>query len=399
MVDKIPDLQFPYETSIEGLLNAIIIQKAPNKFDIVFPELRTNGSIYNIVRAVRVIEFDWQQGTFSEVGSYPIPSELGFNIPQLFRYGIGYDLDNDRILLLLGEWDGTHMWPSTTKAKVIAINRSLDSHEVIIDDVFALLQQVVSEAHHVGYCGNCYIINGLGALVCTGYTAPGVECAFHAVSTDGGVTWEPRHSNDRYDYGHQKLEPFWDGDTFMGFLVEGHGTNCLWIKTDGSYEANTPGGAYTIEPVYDMLNNEVIWLEWGSGTGAVQHIWYASPSSPFSANDVTPSGTITDAEGNTIDLATICKLEANIITLNGVGYLLFVAERGGIPFPEERRIICTPLPVRSGNTYELLTYSGGDRIGGRVGQAAAVAEYIRTFDISSKKPLPDPLINIPLFPS
>jgi len=388
MVSKLPDLQFPNETSIEGLLDAILIQKSANKFDIVFPELRTNGQIYNIVRSIKVMEFDWQQGTFTEIGTYQLPTNIGLNVPQLFRGGIGYDLDNDRILLALGEWDGSSMEPISTTVKIVAINRSLDGHEVVIDDLLSLVRQAVTDADEIRYYASCYIINGLGAIVAGVYSA-GAERAWHAVSTDGGQTWTSRHSNDRYDYIHELIEPFWDGDTFMGYLVEGHGTNCLWIKTDGSYEANSPGGTFTIEPIYDMLNNEVIWTEWGSATGAVQHIWYASPSTPFNATDVTPSGTLTDAEGNSIDLSTVSKLDGHIVMVGGVGYLLFGGSRDGVP-SGERRIICTQLPVRSGNTYELLTYSAGDIIKYIVG----LRFIVRAFDLSSKKPLPCPLINV-----
>jgi len=388
MVLKIPDLQFPYETSIPGLMNAILIQKSANLFDIIFPEMRTNGTIYNIVRAVKVVEFDWAQGTFTEVGSYQLPSDIGLNVPQLFNRGVGYDLDNDRILLALGEWNGSSTTPVTSTAKIIAINRSLDAHEVLIDDLLALVKQAIPDADELRSYACCFIINGLGAIIAGVYSA-GAERAWHAVSTDGGATWESRHSNDRYDYIHEGLEPFWDGDTFMGYLVEGHGTNCLWIKTDGSYEANSPGGAFSIVPVYDMVDNEVIWLEWGSATGAVQHIWYAPPSAPFNATDVTPSGTLTDAEGNTIDLATANKIKGIIVNVGGVNYLLIRVFRGGLPTGEPR-IICTQLPVRSGNTYELLTYSGGDRILDPDG----IGYYIRAFDLSSKKPLPCPLINV-----
>jgi len=388
MVLKVPDLQFPYETSIAGLMNAILIQKSANKFDIIFPELRTNGQIYNIVRAVKVVEFDWAQGTFTEVGSYPLPAELGFNVPQLFFGGVGYDLDNDRILISLGEWDGSSTSPFTTNAKIIAINRSLDGHEVIIDDLLSLVQQAVTDADQIRSYAHCFIINGLGAIVAGVYSA-GNERAFHAVSTDGGATWTPYHVVGVSDFIRQRLEPFWDGDTFMGYLVEGHGTNSMWIKTDGSYEVGNPGGLFTTEPIYDMLNNEVIWLEWGSATGAVQHIWYAPPSSPFEATDVTPSGSITDAEGNTIDLSTVLKEGGAIVSVGGVGYLLFKGVRGGLP-EGEWRIICTQLPVRSGNTYELLTYSAGDRIL----RALGVRYYVRAFDLSSKKPLPCPIFNV-----
>jgi len=346
--------------------------------------MRTNGQIYNIVRSIKVIEFDWQQGTFTEVGSYPLPTDIGLNVPQLFGRGVGYDLDNDRVILVLGEWNGSSSFPITSTAKIIAINRSLDAHEILIDDLLSLVKQAVTDADELRFYASCFIINGLGAIVAGVYSG-GSERAWHAVSTDGGATWTSRHSNDRYDYIHQDLEPFWDGDTFMGFLVEGHGTNCLWIKTDGSYEANSPGGLFTIEPIYDMLNNEVIWIEWGSATGATQHIWYASPSTPFTANDATPSGSLTDLEGNSIDLATVNKSLGHIITVGGVGYLLFKGHRGGVP-SGEFRLIATQLPVRSGNSYEILSYSGGDRI--------RDSPRIRTFDLSSKKPLPNPLYNI-----
>ena len=295
--------------------------------------------------------------------------------------------------LVLGEWDGSHDTPVTSTAKVIAINRSLDGHEVIVDDLLSLARQAIPDADSIRAEAHAFIVNGLGAIVASVYTGTGDvegETAWHAVSTDGGQTWESRHSNDRYDYKHHHLEPFWDGNTFMGYLVEGHGTNCLWIKTDGSYEANAPPGLFTIEPVYDMLNNEVLWIENGSGTGAVQHIWYAPPSAPFNATDVTPTGTITDDEGNTIDLSITWKTCGNIVMVGGVGYLTCIAcYQGGIPHGEYR-VICTQLPVRSGNTYELLRYSGGDRIP----PVPAGALVIRCFDLSSKKPLPSPIFNI-----
>ena len=389
MVLKVPDLQFPNETSIEGLYSCVLIQKSPNKFDIVFPEYRTNGQIYNIIRSVKVVEFDWQQGTFTELGSYMLPSDIGLNVPQLFKNGVGYDLDNDRILLVLGEWNGSSLAPVTSNAKIIAVNRSLDAHEVLIDDLLSLVKQAVPDADELRENASCFIVNGLGAIV-AGVRSGGAERAWHAVSTDGGSTWESRHSNDRYDYQHEGLEPFWDGDTFMGFLATGHGTNSLWIKTDGSYEANSPGGSFTTVPIYDMLNNEVIWTETGSATGAIQHIWYAPPSSPFNATDVTPTGTITDDEGNTIDLSLVWKMRPHIVMVGGIGYLAFIGCCQGGLGPSDYRVICTQLPVRSGNTYELLRYSGGDVIP----LVPAGAIFIRAFDLSSKKPLPSPIYNI-----
>jgi len=379
--------QIPFKASIKGFVQGILIKKSSTKYEVFFPELLSNGTINVITRNLLAKEFDWASGSFTDIGSYSIEEITGFANPILFMPAVGYDFDNDRVLLVIGEWDGSSQWPITTQAKLIAINRDLSGHEVLIDDIVALVKSVVTDVDQIRYHAHAFIHSGLGALIVGAY-AGSSERSVIIVSTDGGQTWNAVHANSRYDYVQEELEPIWDGDTFLGFLTEGHGTNSHWIKTDGSIQAGAPGGLFTTEPIYDPINNKVIWIEWGSETGATQYVWIADPNTPFSATDVTPSGTITDNEGNSIDLATVNKKDGHIFTDGVNNKFVFEGYRGGIPSGEVRWF-AVDLPVSSGSTYDLVVDdAGNDRFGGIPG----TRRYIRAIDPSAKKLIPTPIL-------
>ncbi|RLG81366.1 MAG: hypothetical protein DRO40_09785 [Thermoprotei archaeon] len=379
--------QIPFKASIKGFIQGILIKKSSTKYEVFFPELLDNGTIKTISRNLLAKEFDWSSGTFTDIGSYSIETASGYSNPISFAPTIGYDFDNDRILLVIGEWDGSSTYPRTTNAKLIAIDRDLSGHEVLIDDILSLVKNAAADADQLRSFGHAFIHSGLGALIAGAYAGDS-ERSVIIVSTDGGQTWNAIRANSRYDYVQERLEPIWDGDTFLGFLTEGHGTNSHWIKTDGSIEAGAPGGLFTTEPIYDMINNKVIWIEWGSGTGDVQHVWVADPSTPFTATDVTPSGTITDNEGNSINLATVNKLYGNIFT-DGENYkLVFVGYRGGIP-ESETRLIAVDLPVSSESIYDLIVDDAGND---RFGTYPGFRPIIRAIDPSAKKLIPTPIL-------
>lgn len=376
----------PYSSSIPGLLLALLFKKSSTKYDVVYPELLSNGTIDVITRKLMVKEFDVIEGTFNDIGTYDIDSASGYANPISFRSNIGYDFDNDRILLVIGEWDGSSTDSITTKAKLIAISRDLSEHQVLIDDILALVKTVVSDADNLRYFGQAFIHSQLAVLVAGVYSGS-YERSVIIVSTDGGESWEVIRANSRYDFIQQRIEPIWDGSTFIGFLTEGHGTNSHWIKTDGTVVAGSPGGLFTTEPIYDPVNNKVIWIEWGGATGATQHIWIADPASPFDASDVTPTGTITDNEGNSIDLSTVCKIGGIIYSDGQRNKFMFNTYRGGVP-SGEKRIIATDLPIHEDNEYDIVVDSNNnDRW-----KAFVFNPYIRAIDIASKKIVTSPLI-------
>jgi len=379
--------QIPYKSTLPGFPYGLLVKKSSAKYLVFYPEVLDNGTIRAIARDLVAKEFDWSAGAFTDVGRYSIESATKYANPIVFGYGIGYDFDNDRILLVVGEWDGVSKYQITTRAKLVAINRDLSGHDVLIDDILALVKQAASDVDEIRYYGHAYIHSKLGAVVVGAYAA-GAERSVVIVSTDGGETWSAVRANARYDFIQERLEPFWDGDAFMGFLTEGHGTNSLWIKTDGSIRAGAPGGLYTTEPIYDMINNQIIWIEWGSGLGDVQRIWVASPRAPFDAVDVTPGGTLTDNEGNSIDLSRVCKIDGVIFTDGKNNKFVFQAYRGGIP-EGESRIIATDLPVQSGNAYDIVEDSDGSDVAVRI---TAMRNIVRAVDPATRKLIPVPII-------
>ena len=384
------DLQFPYEISIPGLYEAIVIKKTANKYDIVFPVCEEAGNIRTLVKKVKVIEFNRQTGEFTEVGSYPLDF-LGFYAPHLASGGVGYDLDNDRIILGIGEGDPSKSTLSTTNMKIVAVNRSLDGHEILIDDLFSLLKSERPSAQYIQLYGSCYIINSLGVIATRFYDVVDTTsrvCGYLGISTDGGETWA-WHID--LEYQNLRVEPFWYGTTFQGYLIARE-VYPIWVKNDGTY-TEMPYSLWTFtEVTYDMINDEIIYHAQLAANGYMRKTSSSNPIPPSSGDleDITPSGTITNEEGATIDL-TRCRKELGIIVeINGQNYLVFIITQT-VNSTVYRHLLVTTLPVSAGNTYELVHYSGGDLIDFLY---TSHMNLIRAFDISTKRAIPSPLVNI-----
>lgn len=390
----VEDYKFSHMQNISGMVHGLVLKKTARKYEIIYPELLDNGTVRCISRNLVRMEFDKGTGEFKEIIRYNIESFSGLTTPLSFRNNIGYDFDNDRILVILGEWDGTsNDAVGVTIAKLIAIDREAGTYEILINDLLGLISGTITGVDELRYYASAVQYNGLLVVVVGTYSA-GSEVSTIIISTDGGATWSVINANTRYNYIQEDVIPFLDGDVFMGFLTEGHGTNSHWIKPDGSIVAGAPSGtAYTTEPCYDPINNKVIWGEWGSTTGAVQHIHVADPSDPFgTATDVTPTGTLTDSVGNSLDLSTLQK--SNIHILDN-GKMIFISWLYNVA-SSESRIVMTDTPPRAGGVYELvLTPTGSDRFTRDYVPAYRNRVKLKCYDLASKKATTLPLIIAP----
>ena len=300
---------------------------------------------------------------------------------------MGYDFETDEILIVLGEWDGSSNKLYTTTAKLLAIKRDFSNVRVLHDDLFSLAQNAAADAtrietfaHFIGYGGKIAGVLGVWAN-----TAERSVLALY-----DGTSWSAARANYVYDYVQERVEPIWDAeDNFLGWLTEGHGTNMQWIKySDLSVQAAVPSGpSFTIEPIYDMINHKIIILEWGSVTGAKQYIFVSDPDPDNGytiLTDVTPTGSITDAEANSIDLNTVNKERGLIFSDGANTWLVFGGTRGGLPTGEHRIIRVELGQYNDPTKYDVLADpTGNDRYW--------IRGYIRAIDPVNKLFVPTPL--------
>jgi len=332
-------MQYSSDLATRGLL---AFRLSAHLYELVWAEVLTNGIAEYIVRKLKKVTVDFsvsppQWGSVSEI-DVATPSGLS-NPIVAYCYVLGYDFENDEILIALGEWNGSSAYLESTTVKLLAVKRDFSNVTVLHDDLFSLVQtaaadatKIRSYAHFMGYGGK--IVGALGVY------ANGDERSV-VILYDGSV-WSAVRANDAYDYIQEKVEPIWDTeDNFIGWLTEGHGTNTQFIKyPELTVTAKPPAGTlFTTEPIYDMLNHKVIFIEWGSATGDTQHVLVADPDPTdgyANLTDVTPTGTITDNEANSIDLNTVNKAHGLIFSDGVNTWLVFVGTRGGIPTDKTR---------------------------------------------------------------
>jgi len=244
-------------------------------------------------------------------------------------------------LIALGEWDGVSTYLNSTTVKLLAVKRDFSNVTVLHDDLLSLAQTVAADVTRIK---SFVHFMGYGGKIAGTIAAYANDTERSVIALYDGAAWSAVRANDAYDYVQEEIEPIWDAEgNFIGWLTEGHGTNTQFIKyPELTVTAKPPSGTlFTTTPIYDMVNHKVVFIEWGSSTGAKQAILVADPDPTdgyTNLTDVTPTGTITDNEGNSIDLETVNK-EPGFIFSDGVNtWLVFGAARGGLPAGQARVI-------------------------------------------------------------
>jgi len=369
-------------------VTATLFKTGAYTYEVIYPELLDNGTTHYICRNLkkRVIDFSSSPPTWGSESSIAVDTPSGLSNPIMSsKCPLGYNFETDELLFVLGEWDGTSTLLSTTTAKLIAVKRDFSSVSVLHDDLLTLAQSAISDAETIRYYATA---SGYGdKIVCIvgTYSDTGTENERSCIILYDGTSWSAVHANTRYDSLQEDIEPIWDAsDNFLGWLTEGHGTNSHFISyPDLSITAGAPGGLFTTEPIYDPVNHKIIWIEWGSATGATQHIWIADPTDPFTATDVTPSGTKTDNEGHSIDLNVDCKSDGSIFSDGTKNWLVMKIYDN--PDREFYRAMKVTLGSYSdaGEWDFIADPSGSDQI--------TIQNAVRTINPSTKLLIPNPL--------
>jgi len=366
----------------------ILFKTGAYTYEMIYPEQLDNGTCRHICRNLkkRVIDFSTSPPTWGSESSIAVDTPSGFTNPVMpVRCPLGYDFETDEILLVLGEWDGTSTRLWTTSAKLLAIKRDFSNVTVLHNDLFALAQSVIADTAHISRYVSFYGYGGKIVGVLSIFSNTGIPNERSCIILYDGTSWSAVHADSRYDYMQERVEPIWDAsDNFLGWLTEGHGTNSHFISyPDLSITAGSPGGVFTTEPVYDPINHQVVWIEWGSATGDTQHIWTADPTNPFSATDVTPTGTKTDNEGHTIDLNVDQKANGSIFSDGTNNWLVVMI----VDNP-----VVNPVRAMKVNLGEYSNANAWDFIGDPTGvDTYWLAGHFRTIDPVNKLFLPSPL--------
>lgn len=311
-------IQMQYEYTLPTL-EALMFKTGTMQYEVIYPEQLDNGTTKFICRKLkkRTVDFSVSPPTWGSETEIDIGTPSGFTNPIIGGHEkLGYNFETDEILIPLGEWDGSSEYMDVTEAKLLAVKRDFSSVTVIQSDLFSLVKSAISDATRIYFSLQFWGYGGKIAGIAQVYADSGSGAERSCIILYDGSSWSAVHANSRYDYVQQAIEPIWDaGNNFLGWLTTGHGTNSHRISyPDLTITAGYPGGLFTTEPIYDPINHKVIWIEWGSSTGATQNIWVAEPTDPFNATNVTPSGSITDNEGNTINLAVECKAKGAVFS-------------------------------------------------------------------------------------
>jgi len=381
------DYTFGLSQSIPTL-GGIMLKVGEKLYELIYPKLLVDDVTFLNCKyiAKREVDFSTSPPTIGSEELFDIESASGISNPVVpYRAHLGYDADNDRILVFVGNKSGNTGGGAFAGStiKLLSIARDFSGYSVEINDVLSLVKSAYSGIDKILYYAHAWRVSGLGVAAVDTYAG---SSEISVILKDTGSGWVAERHNERYDFVQERVEPIWDGSTFLGFLTEGHGTNSLWVKTDGSVQAGAPGGLFTTEPVYDPINNQVIWIEWGSETGATQHIWTAPPSNPFNATDKTPSGTLTDNEGNSVNLATCNKENGHILSDPFGSKLIMSAYRGGLPSGVSRTL---SVDLSISNPELVYDPSGSDKI--------TPNGILRCFDLTANKVSPVPLVIVQIW--
>jgi len=377
-------MQYEYELPT---ITATMFKTGAYTYEVIYPEFLDNGTAQYIVRKLkkRTLDFSTSPPTWGSESEIDVATPSGLSNPIMsHKCPLGYDFENDRLIFLLGEWDGTSKILKTDTAKIMAVKRDFSQVTVLHSDVLSLIQSAISDASRIeayaGFGGYGGKIVGAVAV----WSDSGTSAERSCILKYDGSSWSAVHANSRYDYVQEDVEPIWDeNDNFLGWLTEGHGTNSHFIEyPDLSIEANAPGGAFTTEPIFDPINHKVIWIEWGSSTGATQHVWTADPTDPFNATDVTPSGTKTDNEGNTIDLNVDCKSDGSVFS-DGTNDWLVVKLYDNPNRNYFRAMKATLGSLNDANAWDFIEDTNGS-------DEHCIMCGVRCYDPTNKKALPVP---------
>lgn len=361
---------------------ALFFKISDTKWEVIAPEQLSNGTTDFIVNNLKKYTLDLSAGTLTEDTSFDVKTLAGLNTPVIpTRRALGYDFQNDEILIGVGEYDGSSSSLQSSTVKLLAIKRDFSSGTVLIDDVLTLAKNAASDATLIKYYFQCW---GYGGKIACGVGTYADTSERSVILTYDGTSWSAIRANTNYDYIQEGIDLLWNGDTFIGWLTEGHGTNMHYISADlSTVKFTRPGGLFTLEPCYDPVNNKVWIGEWGSGTGATQNLWYCDPdptSGIANCANATPSGSMSDNEGNSADLSQVFK--ANLAIVEG-GYLMFMAKRGG--WPEDGRTLAMTIQALPPGQPELVVDDqGSDMI--------AIWGVLRAIDPSLGKIVPIPAI-------
>lgn len=300
---------------------AILLKLPQHEYGVFAPELLGNGTTTKIMRNLKEYSIRFQSETPFWGGpvTYDVATPSGLTTPiSSTRHPLGYHFGTESILIPLAEWDGSSTEVSSTTAKLLSMKLATSAVTVLQNDLLTLVKTAIADASVIKYFMHFYGYGSKIAGILGVHTAGAVERS--CVITYDGSTWTATNANSRFNYIQEAIEPVWlADDTFYGWLTSGHGTNSHYIKySDLSVNAVIVNSTnYSTQPIYDMINHKIVWLEGGSGIGSKQYIITADPDITLghtNQQDKTPTGTLVDNESNSWDLNKTGKVDGNIYT-------------------------------------------------------------------------------------
>jgi hypothetical protein len=355
----------------------LVFKISETRYDVVYPKPSENDLTKHITRRIgkRTVNLSVDPPNWSVETEIDVAKPSGFNNPiGVYRNKMGYDFERDEILLVLGEHEGSSDRFSCTEAKLLGVKRDFSEVNVRHDDLLSLAQQGRADVDNLqtyasfhGFGGKYY-----GALRPDEDGKECGECAYY-----NGMSWEVTDvTKARYGGAQERVEAVFDAGKFIGCITEGHGMHSHFIDTTGEIkECKPPNGLFTCEPVYDSVNNKIIWIEWGSGTGATQHIHVADPDSEVGCKnfvDRTPSGIMIGDEGERLDLNKTNKANGAVFSNCDHGWFVMVMYRGGLP-KGVSKMVRTPLGAYDDSKkYEFIVDSTTNRKNGLSGVCRAI---------------------------
>jgi hypothetical protein len=305
-------------------------------YDVIYPKTLTNGTTSQICRQLgkKTIDFSTTPPTWSSETTIDVATPSGLTVPICpENFPLGYDFETDKILIALGEWNGSSVgFRNVTNCKLLAVTRAFDNVTILQADLLTLVKTVITDATKINYWAQFF---GYGGKI-VGIVAPYAGTAERScILKYNGSAWSVTNANSRYTFVQESIEPIWDADdNFIGWVTEGHGTNSHFIDVNLVVKTcYCPTGLFTHSPIYDPINHKVIWTEWGSATGAKQFVYISDPNAISGCTnflDRTPTGTIYDNEAHAINLNTMNKAHTAIFSDGVNTWLVLYIGRGGL---------------------------------------------------------------------
>jgi hypothetical protein len=359
-------LQYQYGHGLSGT-GAALFRTADKQYQVIWAEQLDNGTIQTIVRQLKksTIDFTTTPPMWGPISSVDIATPSGFNNPVNWSW-LNYDFQTDELLLVVGEWDFSSDGFDCTKAKLLAVKRDFSSVRVLHGDLLALIQTADSGITHIegGGLASGYGGKTVGTIRCYAGEKD-IPNERPIIITFDGSTWTAHLANSRYNYNQLGIKPIWDAnDNFIGWLTVGHGTNSHFIDTSLNIKPCWPPDTlFSTEPIFDPINHKVVWTEWGSATGAVQHVHVSDPdavSGCVNFVDKTPYGAILDKESNMIILSLECK-GSSVIYSDAVDFWLAISLYSNITGPPYDRAAKVNLQQYDDSSqWEVLTDASGN---------------------------------------